>query len=109
MALSRTKKQNTCLSTANRYALVSASESRRSSQGAAVGLQRCTFVGCADLGFTKSDASATTCAVCGWHAPREMEYLANTRSNWCSELPWLPATPLRSHWFGTRNNTGNRT
>jgi len=26
-----------------------------------VDLQRCTFVGCADLAFRKSDASATAC------------------------------------------------
>jgi len=35
-------------------------------------------------------------------------YLANTRLNWCSDSSSLATAPLRSQWFGTRNNTGHR-
>ena len=32
----------------------------------------------------------------------------DTRSNWCSDLSSLATAPLRSQWFGTRNNRGHR-
>jgi hypothetical protein len=44
-----------------------------------------------------------------WRVRRGVEYLANTRSNRCSELRSLATELLRSPWFGTRIKIGNRT
>ena len=71
------------------------------------GLERSRSAACNHLLLWRQMCHRESCSVFN-PSGGKWSNVVNTRSNWCSDLPSVATAPLRSQWFGTRNNTGHR-